>query len=388
MTSSSNGGGAAARDAATSFLAMKLAIPAAALFIVFLLLIGIMGVSVNDAAANTSCGGIGQPSVEGPEGGEGEEYETIREEQEANAGVIDKVAAELGMPGRATHVALITALQESNLVNIDYGDRDSVGLFQQRPSQGWGSVKQIMDPTYSARMFFKGGANGDPKGLEDIREWEEMPMGDAAQAVQKSGFPDAYEPHEARAEKIAEDAGINLSRSGDESDPGDVDESDDDDECYPDDGKDSEGAQGEPFYDGESDWPSAVKNPRSAKRAIEAARAEAESGNAGWYRLCLAFVAEMYGWNFSGVIYAIDHYRQMPSAMKNDGDRNPPPGALMYWDTGQRAGHVAVYLGDGKIASNDISRPGYIDVVDATAPETKWSAKYVGWAPPYFPMGG
>ncbi|MGY3341164.1 hypothetical protein ACVW0K_007357 [Streptomyces filamentosus] len=60
----------------------------------------------------------------------------------------------------------------------------------------------------------------------------------------------------------------------------------------------------------------------------------------------------------------------------------------MYWDTGQRAGHVALYLGGGKIASNDIRRKGYIDVVDATDTETVWGATYLGWAPPHFPQGG
>ncbi|KOG44797.1 hypothetical protein ADK75_34270 [Streptomyces virginiae] len=78
----------------------------------------------------------------------------------------------------------------------------------------------------------------------------------------------------------------------------------------------------------------------------------------------------------------------MPAEMQNDKDRNPPPGALLYWDTGQRAGHVALYLGNGKIASNDIVSQGRIDIVDATVVESKWGATYIGWAPPYFPLAG
>ncbi|MFG2774764.1 hypothetical protein [Streptomyces sp. NPDC048350] len=145
---------------------------------------------------------------------------------------------------------------------------------------------------------------------------------------------------------------------------------------------------GRAFHDGAAGWPAGVRNPRSTAAAINWARQEAAGGGQDWYRACLAFVARTYGWSYSGVQYAIDHYRQMPASMRHDRDRTPPPGALMYWDTGKRAGHVAVYLGGGKIASNDIRRSGYIDVVDATDIETRWGAHYLGWAPPYFPQGG
>ncbi|MGW6564966.1 hypothetical protein [Streptomyces sp. NPDC054975] len=145
---------------------------------------------------------------------------------------------------------------------------------------------------------------------------------------------------------------------------------------------------GAAFHDGAANWPPGVKNPYSTAAAIAWARQEAAGGGQKWYRACLAFVARTYGWSYSGVQYAIDHYRQMPAAMRHDRDRTPPPGALMYWDTGKRAGHVAVHLGGGKIASNDIRRSGYIDVVDATDIETVWGATYLGWAPPHFPKGG
>ncbi|MFG2645890.1 hypothetical protein ACGFYP_33520 [Streptomyces sp. NPDC048370] len=77
----------------------------------------------------------------------------------------------------------------------------------------------------------------------------------------------------------------------------------------------------------------------------------------------------------------------MTASMRHDRDRTPPPGALMYWDTGKRAGHVAIYLGGGKIASNDIRRSGYIDILNTTDIETVWGATYPGWAPPHFPKG-
>lgn len=111
-------------------------------------------------------------------------------------------------------------------------------------------------------------------------------------------------------------------------------------------------------------------------------RRERRSDNPRTHRVNLA-----YNDVVSGVPYAIDHYSVVPTEMQHT-DRNPPPGALMYWDTGSRAGHIAVYLGNGQIASNDILRRGYIDVVDADMIEKKWGARYVGWTPPYFPRGG
>lgn len=105
-------------------------------------------------------------------------------EQAMNAAIIAQVAASMGLGPNAVHVALITALQESGLRNLSYGDRDSLGLFQQRPSQGWGTPEQIMDPSYSARKFFE--------RLMMIPGWQAMPGWMAAQAVQISAFPQAY----------------------------------------------------------------------------------------------------------------------------------------------------------------------------------------------------
>src|SRR5882757_7190854 len=94
------------------------------------------------------------------------------------AKIIDQVAVQRGLPGQATLVALMTALQESQLQNLTYGDRDSVGLFQQRPSVGWGTVAQILDPRYSAQAFFGGAAAPSPPGLVDIDGWPSMSYND------------------------------------------------------------------------------------------------------------------------------------------------------------------------------------------------------------------
>jgi cell wall-associated NlpC family hydrolase len=79
-------------------------------------------------------------------------------------------------------------LQESALRNLDHGDRDSVGLFQQRPSMGWGTREQLMDPVYASKKFYN--------ALQSVNGWESMPVTAAAQKVQKSGLPDAYAKYE------------------------------------------------------------------------------------------------------------------------------------------------------------------------------------------------
>lgn len=109
-------------------------------------------------------------------------------EQIPNAKAIVATGIQKRVPARGHVIALATALQESTLINLDHGDRDSLGLFQQRPSQGWGTREQIMDPVYSSTRFYE--------GLMKTDDWEQMPLTVAAQKVQRSGFPDAYAKHE------------------------------------------------------------------------------------------------------------------------------------------------------------------------------------------------
>lgn len=114
-------------------------------------------------------------------------------EQAGNARVIVAVGQRLGIPERGLLVALMTAAQESTLRNLDYGDRDSLGLFQQRPSMGWGTPAQVRDPAYAAAAFYGGPTSPTTNpGLLSVRGWETLPLTVAAQAVQRSAFPDAY----------------------------------------------------------------------------------------------------------------------------------------------------------------------------------------------------
>ncbi|MFJ4688890.1 C40 family peptidase [Streptomyces sp. NPDC088789] len=105
-------------------------------------------------------------------------------EQIPHATTIVAAGISMKVPERGQVVALATALQESRLRNLSYGDRDSLGLFQQRPSQGWGTPEQIRDPVHASTKFYE--------GLLEVPGWESMTITQAAQAVQRSGFPDAY----------------------------------------------------------------------------------------------------------------------------------------------------------------------------------------------------
>jgi hypothetical protein len=126
-----------------------------------------------------------------------------------NAAAIVEAGQALGVPRRGLVVAVATSMQECNLFNLasyvlpeslDYpnqgtgADHDSVGMFQQRTSSGWGAVKDLMDPKYAATQFYK--------GLVQVPGWEQMPLTYAAQAVQVSGFPEAYAKHEGNAETV------------------------------------------------------------------------------------------------------------------------------------------------------------------------------------------
>lgn len=130
---------------------------------------------------------------------------------------------------------------------------------------------------------------------------------------------------------------------------------------------------------------SPLPNPRTPANAVAWARSMA--GDYGWLSLCLNFTAQAYGWDHSGTRYAIDHWLFTPKSMRHHRQRDAPAGALMFWDTGLRAGHVAISLGDGYVATNDVITPGRISIVPASTIDERWNARYLGWTPPYFPDG-
>ncbi|MGW9193213.1 hypothetical protein [Micromonospora chersina] len=122
----------------------------------------------------------------------------LNDEQTANAKAIIAATKKAGLPERAAVISIATSLQESKLENLghlgDANDHDSLGLFQQRPSSGWGTPEQITNPEYSTLAFLK--------GLKQVDGWQDMPLTEAAQTVQVSAYPDAYAQWEQQAADI------------------------------------------------------------------------------------------------------------------------------------------------------------------------------------------
>lgn len=154
-------------------------------------LLGLAVLGAQDGAvAGGGCGGDGGP------GGGAQQVGTERfsGEQMAIAQTLTTVAMQRRLPKRAAVLAVATGMVESGLRNLDYGDRDSLGVFQQRPSQGWGSPEQVTNPRYAAHQFYN--------HLLDVPGWAQMPPGQAEQAVQGSAFPERYAPREPAAARL------------------------------------------------------------------------------------------------------------------------------------------------------------------------------------------
>ncbi|MFP8941723.1 C40 family peptidase [Streptomyces fenghuangensis] len=139
-------------------------------------------------------GSVSVPGLEAPK------------EQVRNARIIQATGVAMGVPPRGQVVALATALQESSIRNLAYGDRDSLGLFQQRPSQGWGTAEQVRDPVHASRRFYQ--------VLLEVDGWESMTVTQAAQAVQRSAYPDAYAKWEPLATALQRAIARTLPQDG------------------------------------------------------------------------------------------------------------------------------------------------------------------------------
>lgn len=126
-----------------------------------------------------------------------------------NARIIIAVGKGAELSKRAQKIAIMTALQESSLINLDGGDRDSAGLFQQRPSVGWGTLAQVTDRIYASKAFYGVNPLCPNPGLLHIQGWDTMDLGAAAQAVQGSAYPDAYAEREPlAADLVAENQDV------------------------------------------------------------------------------------------------------------------------------------------------------------------------------------
>lgn len=189
---------------------------AAVLTILMVVIVAVAFVVIgSQSAAAAPCNPV-NPGVPAPGGGN-------REEQLANAKIIDQTAAKLGLSGQASRVAIITALGESSLINIDYDDdatnpdgstADGGGLFQQQPSQGWGTWEQIMDSEYATTSFLIGAKHDRKGGLVSVEGWESMEPTLAIHKVQINADPQHYARYYAQADEIIAAAGIDVTRPG------------------------------------------------------------------------------------------------------------------------------------------------------------------------------
>jgi hypothetical protein len=171
----------------------------------FLLVIGFLD---EDAASSDTAGCL--PGITAPNGG-ADAYATIglsgdeiTQARQDAAAIIAQGNAD-HVPPRGWTIAVAAAIQESRLLNVNYGDRDSLGLFQQRTA--WGPAADRLTPRIAAHMFYTGGQGGQP-GLLDIPGWQSLPLTEAAQAVQRSGFPLAYATWEQTAQSIVTSTGV------------------------------------------------------------------------------------------------------------------------------------------------------------------------------------
>lgn len=174
----------------------KIAIIAAAIFFlpIVVIMAGVGGVAAALLGDNTNSALGGSATGCATVGTTSTGLAGYQADQLTNAATIVAVGKQMTVPEQGWVVAIAAAMQESGLHNLDYGDRDSLGLFQQRPSQGWGTPAQITNSTYAATQFYR--------HLLAVPGWQQMSVNDAAQAVQRSGFPFAYGPHEQAARGI------------------------------------------------------------------------------------------------------------------------------------------------------------------------------------------
>lgn len=184
------------------FRALRLLLPLVAIGMGLLLFLGI-GLMISFGGFGGSTGrsgpcatGFGPGSVSGGVGRAATDASQLSDEQRQNAATIIGVGKGMGLPPKAWLVGLATAMQESALRNINYGDRDSLGLFQQRPSQGWGSPSEVTNPVYAATKFFQ--------HLQAVPRWDQLPVTVAAQTVQRSAFPEAYARWEGLAGQLVQ----------------------------------------------------------------------------------------------------------------------------------------------------------------------------------------
>lgn len=300
-------------------------INAAALLLLPVAVLGLAGAPLVVPAGTCAAASQDMPAMIGAKPGPA----GLSAPQQRNAAVILTVGRSMHVPTVGLVDAISTALAESSLINLPGGDADSVGLFQQRPSAGWGTVDQIMDPAYAAGRFYR--------ALLAVPGWQAMAPGVADQAVQGSAFPDRYEQFWSQAQAIVGQAGGTVGAT----------------DC------------GSPAGSGKvSDTP-----PANVTDAVV--------GEPWPEGMCQDFVRSKLGAPF-GAPTAIAAWDQ--AQLKHPGDPAPPAMVPVYFRGGSTgAGHAALSAGQGWIFSTDWPTAGRVGEVKITELATTWHEEYLGW---------
>jgi hypothetical protein len=324
----------------------------------FVLVFGVLGLVVM-APAESSSSSWANGAVCATSGG----LPGLSAEQAGNArSIIATAAARDGSAGAV--IAVMTAMTESALVNVSHGDvagPDSLGLFQQRAS--WGTVAQRMDPATATGLFLS--------ALEQVPSWSTVAAPVAAQTVQRSAFADGsnYARNLGQAQLLVSTVLADAAAAG----------------CVP---GGFSNVGGAPVV---SDVAGLNARAQGFADASAAGRPDPFFGGTSYYRLCGELAARINGHPMSGwSSAAVQWSAYVASGEAHAGDTSPPTGALLFYSTSSPAGHVATYLGGGKVASNDVGdgasgRSGGVYIVSATALTSgPWRLHYLGWAAPRY----
>ncbi|MFJ2626839.1 C40 family peptidase [Streptomyces sp. NPDC087532] len=272
-------------------------------------------------------------------------------EQIPNAKTIQATGVAMKVPARGQVVALATALQESGLRNLDYGDRDSLGLFQQRPSQGWGTAQQVRDPVHASTKFYE--------ALLKVSGWQSMTITQAAQAVQKSGLPDAYAKWEPLATALQKAIATSLSA---ESSSGGGDKGEQTDAMSGGCGTGDDGAKFGPIPAGSvpKDYKIPADAPKSVRTAIRWGLGQLGTpyqwggactdphGQDPMGRCDCSSLMQM-SYKAGGISISRTTYTQVKEAKAVSLDALKPGDLLFTRGTTQVPEHVGMFIGDGLI---------------------------------------
>lgn len=345
-------------------------------------------------SSSTTASGECIPAGDSAAGGEPAASGSLAEQQDQNAREVDRAAIDAGLSGRATLLALIAAVGESDLINLDHGDSagpDSRGILQQRPSQGWGTEQQVMDPYYAATSFLIGPHHDRRGGLVTVQDWATGEPTLIISQVQRNSDPQHYARFQPRAEAIAKRAGIDLQRAGSTATEGNTAAA----SAAPMPaavGGCSSRTAGEPPPE-QGDCPLDAPGKVSCNVALAWEKQQADSGSREWHNWCLKQVSTAYGSAFAGYPNAYSAAVALQSRGQMHGTPGPkvswadiPRGAVLWWDgraVGNDDGHVAIYAGNGWVWSSDAPvADGRIGLVPVSTLD-EWGQYFMGYSAGY-----